>query len=82
MLLFPEKEYLFRTPDAGGTQIYDFVWMVPERPLLDFALKACANAHVALCETPQNYSTNCYEVILGSYGNTVVEIRDKPGVRT
>ena len=80
VIMLSDEQYVIRTPDAGGTQLYDFVWFVPTLRVVELAVKGCGNAHVALCRQPQNYSADCYEVILGSYGNTVVEIRDKPGV--
>lgn len=80
MIVLSEKEYILRTPDAGNTQIYDFNWIVTCYKWLDFAIMGCGNAHIALCQSAMNYTQNCYEVVIGSYGNSAVEIRNGPGV--
>ena len=74
--MFAGNEFTLRTPDEGEQHSYESVWLAPKEEYLAFTFQGCNDLHVALCEVPEVYTENCYEVVVGGWDNMRSVIRD------
>ena len=62
-----DGEFLVKT---SGNHDHNSVWLTTPRGFIEFSVEACAEAHIALAETPGVLGAGAYEVVLGADGNT------------
>ena len=67
---------MVRTPDEGLNHKYESTWFAPKEEYFQFTFQGCNDLHVALCEVPEVYEANCYEIVVGGWDNTRSAIRD------
>ncbi len=70
------SEFIVNTP---AIHTYKHVHLKPGIPELVFHVRMCMDAHIALMTSPTGSEDEpFYEIIIGSYGNSITDFRKKP----